>query len=1162
MRSLISTLLLTNLFTFNLYSAEPEIIKSITPVLWQQVKKKKTFSAYTEKEEFDSIDNTATLVVFLQTGKRGGSTDGFSANVVIKNKNKEICKLNAQLNKGMSSIVIDLKKLKYGKYNISTELYYNGKRSQAEQADTFFRYVSADFPKQEGKINIVFPRGIKEKEGTIPITTGVPFKRGALFSKDNVRLIDKNGNEIPCQTIVRSRWGSDHNSSIRWLGLDFQASSRAKYWPEKKESNIYLEYGKHIKKNSIKNGITVTESDTEMTIHNGIITFNISKTNFNLLNSVIYKNKEIIKGRDNTGLYLIDHDGSIYRAANDKGVKVKIEEKGLLRTVIRAEGWYVKDGTNGEKLHYSLPTDKLCKFITRLEIYANQPVIRILSTWVITFDSFSVRLKDLGIELPVTNSETAYFGTEDKGVLKSGVKKSKYLIQHLHNKYNLEDNTGKLLYEGTKSAGWFAVNTAKGTIGISNRNTWQRFPKEFEVTEDSIKLHVWPAHGKNHPDIDPYKRNEMHRLWFCHQGKELNLAMPWEYYLKTVKYYNDDSIGDYYASGHAIAGVQSSAMGISITSDFQISFAEKLNEIKRHADSFQKENHAIPDPVKLCDSGAMGMIHHYDKKKYRVIEMIAEKAIGGYWGAQNESKMYGMWIYRVWNNTHYYGDGVWDLYRLYNGTHHYDAYMPWLFYARSGNPFYLNYGLANIRQLADIQTLHYQNQKYPHREFYTRLKRLVGSMKHDNGFVPWGADHMVAGHGTCYNSLIIAYYLTGDLRLKEIITDEWEKTILTDRLNPELADKSTYRAVKPGRETNNALGEMIDLYQLTYKPAILGHMAPLTRMLSEDLRLWGQGLHHELTYRKNKKIKNILIAGYEDYLRPDENFKLTKNFWYSHAYESNPSYVASLTGKKVYAEIAVNKLNLGKRISKAEKFSNYIATGYCHVPDMTIYLPNFLHAIEKTGLKTGLLRQKKICGYPVDPAGSNYTIINEEKDQEIIIRINGEIENDNFFIKIYDPDGKLIVEENVRKGFYFPKEIRIVKDNKTGNYIIFNNAKQGAKWDRLYIPLSDLPEIYPVGSWLSAFKNWIYIKSEKPAKYSIVTHRSFGEIVSRDRKKKLAVSKKGKAMDVEIGPAGAWLTTKGVYIYSKPDVILSISPEKWFSPEEKTLKFISEFNEK
>ena len=45
--------------------------------------------------------------------------------------------------------------------------------------------------------------------GTTPVTFGVPFPEGELENKDNVRLVDSEGEDFPVQTDILARWNPD-----------------------------------------------------------------------------------------------------------------------------------------------------------------------------------------------------------------------------------------------------------------------------------------------------------------------------------------------------------------------------------------------------------------------------------------------------------------------------------------------------------------------------------------------------------------------------------------------------------------------------------------------------------------------------------------------------------------------------------------------------------------------------------------------------------------------------------------------------------------------------------------------------------------------------------------------------------------------------------------
>src|SRR5436190_1093760 len=53
-----------------------------------------------------------------------------------------------------------------------------------------------------------------------PITTGVPFPRGALTAAEHCRLVNDQGEEQLLQAKVAATWDAQR-SSIRWLTIDF-----------------------------------------------------------------------------------------------------------------------------------------------------------------------------------------------------------------------------------------------------------------------------------------------------------------------------------------------------------------------------------------------------------------------------------------------------------------------------------------------------------------------------------------------------------------------------------------------------------------------------------------------------------------------------------------------------------------------------------------------------------------------------------------------------------------------------------------------------------------------------------------------------------------------------------------------------------------------------
>src|SRR5687768_7939417 len=75
-------------------------------------------------------------------------------------------------------------------------------------------------------LNEVQPRSV-----AWPITTGVPFPKGALTAPERCRLVDDLGKEHPLQAKASATWDGPRGS-VRWLTIDFIATPGRKFFLE------------------------------------------------------------------------------------------------------------------------------------------------------------------------------------------------------------------------------------------------------------------------------------------------------------------------------------------------------------------------------------------------------------------------------------------------------------------------------------------------------------------------------------------------------------------------------------------------------------------------------------------------------------------------------------------------------------------------------------------------------------------------------------------------------------------------------------------------------------------------------------------------------------------------------------------------------------------
>ena len=1133
---------------------------------WQQIDKFPSFTLFSNRDIYSNLDKDGRIVFATQVGKKKtAKLAGMRvAWKIIDGAGVSFAASEITLAKGMAYVDFSPAALAPGEYTIEST-FFDGAAKSKEIATTF-TVVKNTTPPTAGTISIFFPTGVPIQIGTYPITCGVPFPKGALYSPDNVQLRSADGKIIPCQTIARSRWGHSDKSSIRWLGLDFQATKQP-VWDGKSEQAPYkLKFGPSIKLARSANPLKIADGGDSFEIDTGEAKFTIRKKGFNLFDKVFVNGKNIIANPADSGLYLVDQKGDVYRSANDKESSATIEERGPLRTVIRVEGWYVKDGATGNTTNFTLPTDKLCKFVTRLEFYAGKSYVRVLNTWIVTFDIFNVRLKDLGISIPISGVESAGFAIENEKPFVCDIReKGAYLIQHLHDKFDIESG-GKNLKSGKRCAGWFTAQTRSARITISLNETWQRYPKEFEVLPDAVKLHIWPAHGKTHPEINQLTHQNLTRIIYAHEGEEMNLPLPWKYYLASAKLLDSDRTGVYSVTGQLLAGVHAGALGIAITSDLLIDFSQ-LKDAKSAvtaAKCFQKKPHALADPKWNCASLAAGYLHPYDPRQFPVLEGIIKNALRGYKKTDDFTQEYGMWIYRRWHHADYLGDGKWNLYRFNNTTHHHEALMPWLLYLRSGDQFYLKMGEARLRNMSDIGIIHYENNKYSAKEYHSHQKRLLGSTKHTNGFVPWGADHGVGGHLTSYDGLILAYYLTGDLRYKEVVVDEWQKTITEHRDNREYnkADRSirTDGTIVAGqkngaRDVDCFVGELLELNMLTRNPKVLALLGPRLQVMEENpITDWGMPLHNVVHYYGSRKLRRDLTAFAKEFARTGAKPKNNKHaFWYYGYRQHEPITLASIINNddKKYALAAYycaapwTKIQWGENI-KAMKPK---AALFYSVPDVILKYPHLMYACSRAGCdvtKSIVLKQPMLID---DIKGKRWSriLIKEDADQNIALDIQG-ISTRDIPIVVRNPDGKEIFSVKISAKISERKPIIIPKDGQIGVYSIFILGRDTVS--KFNVPISPLPEIYCPRYWSQARPSRFFINIPKGWKrdFTITARKSPGIITNRKSDKTLAQTTSGEALSVVMPPDGIWFSTRGRYVTPLEQAIISVSPERWFAP--------------
>jgi hypothetical protein len=1128
-------------------SSPAPVVRSVD---WVQADPSASFTLALERRQYTALDRGGRIVLAVQAG-RGQTPQRMTARWSIARDGTAIHQGEAGLAQGMAVIDFDLSPLQPGDYTVDASLLDGG--SPVTRKSSGFQVLSAPAVVSRGRVPLVLPRGVRAGDGVTPLQLGVPFPKGALTDLSQLRLVDAQGRPVSAQFTVRSRWGYRSDSSVRWLGIDLQSPSAPAWWPQRQAIGSFLEFGEPADPLPMPT-LRVEQAEHGLHIDTGAVAFNVRRRGFNLVDDVTVAGRQVLGGVAGMGPYLVDHEGSIYRAANDDHVDLRVEERNALRVVVRAEGWYVKDGSNGSRHAFTLPTDRISRFITRIEAYAGQPTIRVQHTWIITYDSFSVRLRDAGLVFPAAASGAVEFGVLDAAPIVAAVpERGVHLLQHRHNEFDVQTGDGVSVARGRQSDGSARVRLAGGhTLGLSLRQIWQRFPKEIEILPDQVRLHVWPVHGKTHPKIDPYAPDRYHQLWFAHQGRELNLVFPWETLFRVMNLADNPELGVYDPAGTAMGGVHASAMGVAITSDLQLSFTPTHDDSRARqlADTFAHHPLALAHPDWLAASDVMGPIHPYDPQAFAEIESTADRMLRAYRDLQDQTGEFGMFLYRVWHHSEMRPDGVWNPYRLYSAGHHYEPYMPWLYYARSGNPDHFDHADSSSRSVSDLGIIHHDEPQYVHREYSTPQARVVGSTRHTNGFVLWGGDHALLGHQTSYNAYLLAHYLTGDLRYREILVNEWQPSLM-DRTNPEVIKAIR---LEPGRENNNALGELIDLYQLTYDPRLLAYIEPCIERYLASMRNWGLPAQNVLAFNGHPQARQQLLAslGARQKQSNADEHGLFSGLHHAGLFALGSGQAPG----RGFAVDALDHLDVAMLAKKVRLLEQRPAgpVSLCTVPDDLIYLPHVLAAISAERRRGTLLTAAIDQALPIGGGNidHNFTrvIARQDDDEPFTITLRGSIAPPGIPLQVYAPDGTMALQATAPEGS--GQAYTIPRDGQRGEYVIFLGLRDSPR-DRVLSPLTSLPrEVYVMGYWSQASPSRFFtaLPNGDDGQVVVQAHAASAAIHSGDFARTLASSAEGKPMTAPVSDAGVWINTRSVYVTmpQRGRLTLALDPGRFFVP--------------
>ncbi|HUS81073.1 MAG TPA: hypothetical protein VM283_07375, partial [Armatimonadota bacterium] len=587
-----------------------------------------------------------------------------------------------------------------------------------------------------------------------------------------VRVLDENGAELPAQVITT---GTHQDGSVRWLLLDLQADVPAG------GRTLTLEYGDGVRRTEPPVKLAVTDAPGAISVNTGALQFSILKDRFNFLDALTLDGDPVIKPGHDGGPYFVDDQGHEFRAVLDPDPEIEIELAGPLRSVITARGWYVSEA--GEQK---------CRFIVRIHAFAGRPFVKVLYTWLMTEDSRELRFRDIGLRVP-KQADGCTFALDDGSVLRYAAPENYTadLVQYDFDKFRpLPDGPRE---GGPQPVGVITAYGAGSSVSLAVRDFRQLFPKELSYSPQGITFHMWPAHGVANPDR-PVTDAALQYLWFCHEGPVLDFQVPESYYTHSEEYSE-------YEYRYVRSSQNANAIGIAKTHELLVSFAGQSDAaaVAKLSGAFQDPPEAMASPEWMCASGVFGAIQAASPEQFPEYEALISGNFDAERRMQDFTRDWGMWNF---------GDGhtSWDMtrrrwsdaYRCWRNTHHGSPRVPWVLYARSGDPKYLRYGIRSARHIMDEDFCHWTNEQFEALDY--PQGKIKGALNDYKGLVHWHSGNRLTDYNSMTDFMLWYWHMTGDRWGLEVAQD-WGEAI-----------KARYGSPFGHREGAGTCSALIELY--------------------------------------------------------------------------------------------------------------------------------------------------------------------------------------------------------------------------------------------------------------------------------------------------------------------------------------------------------------
>lgn len=579
--------------------------------------------------------------------------------------------------------------------------------SELTSEDFFFEAVLPEKPKghiETDSIVLRVKNRIEAERRSYPVTSGVPFPRGALGRPGNTRILDSSGSEIPLQTSVLAEWP---DGSVKWLLLDFQADVGSEG-----VSEYTLEFGSSVQRQTVPQGVTSTRKGSSLEVKTGSLKlrFDEEKPAFPARiwldpEGEFANDKEITDPKNPGLLEIVDSTGEAFSSMGGP-CAVELEEEGPLRSVLKITGEHRAE--NGSSLF---------RYVTRVTVYAGKSFIRIFHTFENSrTEEIFTKIKSYTARTPLRlgEAECTLIGDAGRAVRCSG---NSEISQIVDDEYSVIED-GKVRDTGRRADGAVHLNDGKRGLAVGVRNFWQNYPKSLGVENGAVNIGICPSLPADYGSPEEELEDKLY------------------YYL--------------------LGGEYKLKQGVSKTHGLVFEFHESDFDSKTYTMN-QEPLLATAPPEWYCESKAFGDVAVVNKGSFPSYEEYIEKGVGRYLETREEGKEYGMQNFGDWFHVQKWGNMEYDTPHVFL-----------LQYIRSGDPRCFQIGEETARHYMDVDTCRYHmheefvDRVYAHcishvGDYYPYYYRKGGAQ----GVIELEEDH------TWMEGLLDYYFLTGYRRAFE-----------------------------------------------------------------------------------------------------------------------------------------------------------------------------------------------------------------------------------------------------------------------------------------------------------------------------------------------------------------------------------------------------------